>query len=390
MDNFNFRNPTRIVFGRGAERRVGELAAPISRKVLLHFGGGSIRASGLYDRVTASLAAAGVRWVELGGVVPNPRLSLVHEGIRLCRQHGVGLILAVGGGSVIDSAKAIAAGVPYEGDVWDFYTRAAAPRAALPIATILTIPAAGSESSDGSVITNEDGWFKRPLGSELLYPAFSILNPELAFTLPDSQVANGVADIMAHLMERYFTNSSPVELTDRLIEATLRTVIDAAPRVLARRDDYDAWAELMWAGTIAHNNLLNTGRVGDWASHDIEHELSGIYDIAHGAGLAVVFPAWMKYVRAHDPDRFAQFAVRVWGVEENFRDRDATGLAGIGRLEGFWQAIGLATRLSGLGIDGARIDEMASKATGGDKSTVGNFVKLGQKEISEILGIALV
>lgn len=389
MDNFNFRNPTRIIFGRGAEARAGEFAAPISRKVLLHFGGGSIRASGLYDRVTASLAAAGVEWVELGGVVPNPRLSLVREGIRLCRERGVGLILAVGGGSVIDSAKAIAAGVPYSGDVWDFYTRKAVPGAALPVATVLTIPAAGSESSNGSVITNEDGWYKRALDHELLYPAFSILNPELAFSLPDSQVANGVADIMAHLMERYFTNSSPVELTDRLIEATMRTVIDAAPRVLSRRDDYDAWAELMWAGAIAHNNLLSTGRVGDWASHDIEHELSGIYDIAHGAGLAAVFPAWMKYVRAHDPERFVQFAVRVWGVEQNFRDSDATALAGIGRLEGFWQAIGLSTRLSGLGIGPDRIDEMASKASSGDRSTVGNFVKLGQKEISEILKIAL-
>ncbi len=388
MDDFVFRNPTRIIFGRGAESKVGVEARAYSGKVLLHFGGGTIKKTGLFERVTASLEAAGVGFVELGGVKPNPRLSLVREGIELCRRHGLGLILAVGGGSVIDSAKAIAAGVPYAGDVWDFYTGKASPVEALPIGTVLTIPAAGSESSTGSVITNEEGAFKRALNSELIYPRFSALNPELAFTLPRNQVANGIADIMAHLMERYFTNSRPVELTDRLIEATLRTVIAVGPAVLRNPRDYDAWAELMWSGTVAHNNLLNTGREGDWGSHDIEHELSGIYDIPHGAGLAVVIPAWMKRVYRHDPVRFVQFAVRVWGVDQSFRDAEATVLEGIARLEAFWASIGLVLRLKDLGIGNDRFAEMASKCSSGGKSTVGHFIPLGKKEIEDIFELA--
>jgi alcohol dehydrogenase len=389
MDDFTFLNPTKIIFGRGAENKVGAEARAIASKVLIHYGGGSVIRSGLYGRVVASLDAAGVKHFDLAGVKPNPRLSLVREGIAHCRKEGIGLVLAIGGGSAIDSAKAIAAGVPYSGDVWDFYTGAAMPASALPVATVLTIPAAGSEASPGTVITKEEGQLKRALNSDLLYPRFSILDPELAFTLPKNQVANGAADIMAHLIERYFTNSKPVELTDRLIEATLRTVIDAAPRVLAKNDDYDAWAELMWAGTIAHNNLLSTGREGDWGSHDIEHELSGIYDIAHGAGLAVVIPAWMRFVHGHDPARFAQFALRVWDVDPCFPDLERSILQGIGRLEAFWSSIGLATRLPGIGIGAERIDEMASKCTKNGSTTVGHFVKLGKAEVSAILKLAL-
>ena len=389
MDDFTFRNPTKIIFGRGTEARVGEEAAAFSTKVLLHYGGGSIKRTGLYDRLMASLAAAGISVVELPGVKPNPRLSLVREGIRLCRERGLGLVLAVGGGSAIDSAKAIAAGVPYEGDVWDFYAGKAEPRAALPVGTVLTIPAAGSEASTGTVITKEEGWLKRAFNSELVYPRFSILDPELAFTLPDAQVANGVADIMSHLMERYFTNSRPVEFTDRLIEATLRTVIDAAPRVMRKRDDYDAWAELMWAGTVAHNNLLNTGREGDWGSHDIEHELSGAYDIAHGAGLATIFPAWMKLVFSHDPARFLRYAVEVWGVEQSFVDPERSAREGIARLEAFWSSLGLAIRLAGLGIGSERIEEMAAKATEGGSRKLGHFLPLGPDEVREIYRLAL-
>ncbi|MGA2545465.1 MAG: iron-containing alcohol dehydrogenase [Rectinemataceae bacterium] len=389
MDDFVFHNTTKIIFGRGAESRVGAEVKAFASKVLLHYGGGSIKKSGLFDRVAASLKAAGVSIVELGGVAPNPRLALVREGIKICREQKVGLILAVGGGSVIDSAKAIAVGVPYKGDVWDFYSEAASPKENLPVGTVLTIPAAGSEASNGSVITKEEGQLKRPCNSEFNYPRFSILNPELAFTLPKNQVANGIADIMAHLMERYFTNSRPVELTDRLIEATLRTVIDVAPRVLRKHDDYDAWAELMWSGTVAHNNLLNTGRDGDWASHDIEHELSGIYDVAHGAGLAVVFPAWMKHVYKHDLARFVQFAVRVWAVDQSFFSPERTALEGIARLEAFWASLGLAIRLPGIGIGPERIEEMASKCTKGESSAVGHFVSLGKAEVSAILRLAL-
>jgi alcohol dehydrogenase YqhD (iron-dependent ADH family) len=388
MENFEFCNPTKIVFGRGSENKVGAEAAAYSKKVLLHFGGNSIKASGLYDRVTASLKAAGVDWVELGGVKPNPRLSLVHEGVRLCKQHAIGLVLAVGGGSVIDSAKAIAMGAVIDGDVWDFYLGRGAPQAALPIGTVLTLPAAGSEASTGTVITNEEGDLKRAVNSELIYPRFSILNPELAFTLPPFQVACGAMDISAHLMERYFTNVKNVAFTDRLIEGTLKTIIRQAPLIMANPRDYDAWSEFMWAGTIAHNNLLNTGRIGDWASHDIEHEISGIYDVAHGAGLAVVFPAWMKHVLHHDLDRFVQWAVRVWNVEMDVFNPEAVARQGIARMEAFFQSLGLATTLSGMGIAADRIDEMADKCTDGDTHTVGNFVVLDRAGVAQVLRLA--
>jgi hypothetical protein len=388
MDNFEFCNPTRILFGRGSELKVGAETARHARKVLLHYGGGSIKASGLYDRVTGSLRAAGVAWTELGGVQPNPRLGLVHEGVRLCKEQGLGLVLAVGGGSAIDSAKAIAMGAVMDGDVWDYYLGKGEPKAALPVATVLTIPAAGSESSTGTVITKEEGLLKRAVNSELLYPRFSILNPELAFSLPPFQVACGASDILAHLMERYFTMVPQVEFTDRLLEATMKTIIRQAPLVLANPRDYDAWAEFMWAGTIAHNNLLNTGRIGDWASHDIEHEISGIYDVAHGAGLAAVFPAWMKHNLGRDLNRFAQWAARVWNVEADFRNLEATAREGVARLEAFYHAIGLGTRLADLGVGNDRLDEMAAKATDGDTRTVGNFVKLDRKAVRAILELA--
>lgn len=388
MENFEFRNPTKIIFGRDAEDKVGAETAAYSRKILLHFGGGSIKQSGLYDRVTASLRAANVEWIELGGVKPNPRLSLVHEGVRLCKEKGLGLILAVGGGSVIDSAKAIAMGAVIDGDVWDFYLGKGQPTAALPVGTVLTIPAAGSEASTGTVITKEEGWLKRAVNSDLIYPRFSVLNPELAFTLPPFQIACGAMDITAHLMERYFTNVKNVAFTDRLLEATMKTIIAQAPKLIRNPKDYDAWAEFMWAGTIAHNNLLNTGRIGDWASHDIEHEISGIYDVAHGAGLAVVFPAWMKHVYRQDVERFVQWAVRVWNVELDVFNPQAVVLEGIARMERFFTSLGIGTTLDSLGIKDDRIDEMAEKCTDGDTRTVGNFVKLDRKAVAAILRLA--
>lgn len=389
MNSFDFRNPTKIIFGRGTESRVGAETAVYSKKVLLHYGGGSIKTSGLYDRVTASLRAAGVEWVELGGVKPNPRLSLVQEGVRLCQERGLGLVLAVGGGSVIDSAKAIALGAVIEGNVWDFYLGKGSPKAALPVATVLTIPAAGSESSTGTVITNDEGQLKRAVNSELIYPVFSILNPELAFTLPPFQIACGAADILAHLIERYFTNVKNVEFTDRLLEATMKTIVLQAPLVLADPQNYDAWAEFMWAGTIAHNNLLHTGRIGDWASHDIEHEISGIYDVAHGAGLAVVFPAWMKHVFSHDVTRFAQWAARVWNVEVDFANPEATAREGIRRLEAWYHGLGLGTTLKSLNVGTDRLDEMAAKATDGNRRTAGQFVKLDQAAVRRIFDLAV-
>lgn len=389
MDNFIFRNPTKIIFGKGTEHQVGREVSQYSQKILLHYGGGSIKQTGLYEKVVAALKKANVTFIELPGVQPNPRLGLVQEGIELCRQQDVTLILAVGGGSVIDSAKAIAMGVPYDGDIWDFFAGKADLQDALPVGTLLTIPAAGSEASSASVLTHEEGNYKRGFKSELIYPRFSILNPEMAFTLPRYQVACGACDILAHLMERYFTNSKHVELTDRLLEATMKTLIHNAPIVLEQVENYDAWAEVMWAGTVAHNNLLNTGREGDWGSHAIEHELSGIYDVAHGAGLAVVFPAWLKYVYHQDVHRFAQFAVRVWNVEADFWDAEKTALKGIAKLEAFLQSLGLPVRLGGLEIGDDRFEEMAVKCTDNDSKTVSNFVKLGKADVLRILKLAV-
>jgi len=360
----------------------------VKTKPAVTYGGGSIKQSGLYGRVAASLESAGIEVTELSGVKPNPRLSLVREGIGICREKNIELILAVGGGSVIDSAKAIAVGALYSGDVWDFYSGKAVPVEALPVATVLTIPAAGSESSSGSVITNEDGMLKRACGTELMFPVFSICNPELAFTLPASQIANGTADIYAHMHERYFTNEKNVDLTDRLIEAGMRNILKHSPGLLSAGDDYDAWAEVMWTGTIAHNNLLDTGRVGDWASHDIEHELSGMFDIAHGAGLAIIIPAWMKYVMDHDVEKFAQLAERVFFVERDYRNPEITALEGIFRLEQHFRRMGMAVRLSEVNIKRDSFEAMADKATLGDSLTLGNFVKLDKKAIVDIFRLA--
>ncbi len=389
MNNFIFQNPTKIIFGKGTEAQVGQETRRYTQKILLHYGGGSIKKSGLYDRVIQSLRDAGVEVFELGGVLPNPRLSLVKEGIRLCRENQIEFILAVGGGSAIDSAKAIAVGVPYNGDVWDFYDYKENPQKALPVGVVLTIPAAGSESSNSSVITKEEGLIKRGLTSDVQYPVFAILNPELTFTLPDYQTACGTADIMAHIMERYFTPTRHVDLTDRLCEATLKTMILNVPKALKNPTDYDARAEVMWAGTVAHNNLLGMGRAEDWASHSIEHELSALYDIAHGAGLAIIFPAWMKYVYKQDISRFAQFAKRVWNVEDDFFDLEEMALKGIASLEAFFSSIGLPTRLSHAGIDESQLSEMALKATCSDGFTLGSFKKLTSEDVLTIYKLAL-
>ncbi len=389
MENFNYRNPTRILFGRDMEDAVGKEAAKHGKKVLIHYGSERVRSSGLLPKVRASLEAAGLSVVELGGVQPNPRLSLVEKGISLAKSESVDLILALGGGSVIDSAKAIAVGVPASCPVWDFYEYKESPKTALPVATILTIPAAGSESSNASVISNEDGDLKRGLSNDVLYPVFSILNPAFCFTLPPWQVGAGASDIMAHLQERYFTNAKPVDLTDGLLEAAMRSIANAAPRVLAKPDDYDAWAEFMLTGQMGHNNSLDVGRIGDWASHGIEHELSGIYDVTHGAGLAVVFPAWMEYVYQHDVMRFFRWAVEVWRVQPDYFHPERTALAGIAAYRAFSRSIGMPTSLEELDIGEDRLDEMAAKATGNGSSTVGNFVKLGKADVLAIYKLAL-
>ncbi len=386
MLNFEFQNKTEIIFGRNTEERVGAEVEKYGKKVLLHYGGGSIKRSGLYDKIIDSLNKANIEVIELGGVKPNPRLSLVREGIEVCKNNNIDIILAVGGGSVIDSAKAIGAGVKYEGDVWDFFLGKAAVEETLPVGVVLTIPAAGSESSSGSVVTNEDGWYKKAFGGNVIRPKFAIMNPEITFTLPSYQTAAGGVDIMAHVFERYFTNEKNVELTDRLCEATLKTMINNLPKALDNPSDYNSRAEIMWSSTIAHNNLLCTGRSTDWASHNIEHELSGIYDIAHGAGLAIVFPAWMKYVYKHDINRFVQFASRVWDVDVDYNDLEGTALEGIRRTEEFFKRIGMPTTLREADILDDRFEEMAEKAT--EFGKLGGFVRLDKTDVVEIYKIA--
>jgi alcohol dehydrogenase YqhD (iron-dependent ADH family) len=391
MLNFDFSNRTRLVFGKGAQSQVGEGIRPYARKVLLHYGSGSIKRSGLYDQVVNSLSEAGIEWVELGGVAPNPRLSLVHEGVEICRRENVELILAVGGGSAIDSAKAIAIGVYYDGDVWDFYGTGKPVEKALPVATVLTIPAAGSEASTGSVITNEKTSQKMACNSLFSRPVVSFVNPELFFTLPKNQIANGVSDMMSHIFERYFTNTTHTDLTDALCEATLKTIMKNAPTVYADPSSYDAWCQVGFGGTVAHNDLLGVGRAQDWGCHDMEHELSAIYDVAHGAGLAVLTPAWMTYVHKENPGMFVQFAVNVMGVEGDFRDQEALILEGIDRLRRFYKRLGLPLTMKELGIDKTHFELMAKKASGeayGSEHGVGGLKRLYWQDIKAIYELA--
>ena len=388
MENFDFLSSTRIIFGRDTENRAGAEAKRYSSKILLHYGGGSIKRIGLYDRIVQSLHEAGVEYTELSGVMPNPRLGLVHEGIKLCREEEIGFILAVGGGSVIDSAKAIALGVPYQGDIWDFFARKAVPERNLPVGVVLTIPAAGSEASTSAVITNEDGWLKWGLNTELNRPCFAILNPELTYTLPSYQTACGAVDIMAHIMERYFTNVDHVDLTDRLCEGALKTMIKNAPIALAEPDNYDARAEMMWTATLAHNDLLSTGRIGDWATHQIEQEISAIYDVAHGAGLAVLFPAWMRYTFKRNLGRFIQFAVRVWDVEYDFANPETTAWEGIRRLEDFYRRLGMPLTLRELSVPDDRLEEMAVKAMKPWLKSVGGVSQFNRDDILNVLKLA--
>ena len=384
MNHFSFSSPTEIIFGRGTETQLGQQAKKYGTRALLVYGGGSIKKTGLYDKVVSSLQAAQMEFCELGGVQPNPRLSLVREGIVLCQKNGLDIVLAVGGGSAIDTAKAIAMGVAEDGDVWDFYIGKRVAEKALPVGVLLTIPAAGSEASVGSVITNEDGWLKRPCDNPILRPKFALMNPELTYTLPSYQTACGAADILAHMLERYFTNVPHVDLTDRMLEGAISNILEYAPLALAEPENYDYRAEIMLTGYVAHNNSLDMGRIGDWASHNIEHELSAIYDIAHGAGLAIVFPAWMKYVYQVNIDKFVQLFTRVFGVSMNLNDKELIVREGIARLEAWFRRMGLPTRLSEAGIPADRIDEMAEKA-----HQVGNFKVLNREDIAQVLTLAL-
>lgn len=387
MENFTFYSPTEFVFGKNTEAECGRMVKKYGgTKVLIHYGQGSVLKSGLLERVKKSLEESGVTYLELGGVQPNPRDTKIYEGIKICKENGIDFILSVGGGSCIDSSKGIAAGALYDGDFWDFYSGKAVVEKALPIGTVLTIAAAGSEGSGGSVVTKEEGMLKRDTGSEHLRPRFSILNPELTMSLPAYQTACGATDIMAHVFERYFTNTKEVEITDRLCEAVLITMLKETPRVIENPNNYEARANIMWAGTVAHNDIVGVGRSQDWNSHGIEHELSGLYDCAHGAGLAVVMPAWMEFVYRHDVMRFAQMAVRIFGCEMNFENPEVTAVAGIKAFRKFLASIGMPINFEQLGAKAEDIPVLVEKF--GLEGTTGGFVPLTNADITTILEIA--
>ena len=391
MNNFTFYSPTLFAFGDGEEQNTGALVRRFGgTRVLLVTGGGSIHRNGAYDAVTSSLQAAGLSWTELSGIQPNPRSGKVYEGIRLVRETGADFLLALGGGSVIDTAKAIGFGALYDGDFWDFFTGAVKIEKTLPVGVVLTISAAGSEGSDSCVITLEQGSLKWGCPkTDVIRPKFAVLDPRFTCSLPAYQTASGAVDMFAHICERYFTNTPDVALTDRLCEALMKTVLDAAPNALADPNNYAARADLMWAGMLAHNNICGTGRQQDWASHQIEHEFSAFYDCAHGAGLAVVQPAWMEYVLPHDPMRFAQFAQRVFGCELNFSDPAETGREGIRRLRAFFRSLGMPTTFAELGAKEEDIPAMvAHRAEKPGGFPFGGFVPINPPEMEAILTLA--
>ena len=383
MKNFKFINSTKIIFGREMECTVGEEILPYGKKVLfIHYGNEFILNSDIYKRVKASLAAAGLDVIELSGIQPNPLLSKVREGIEICRKEGVEFVLALGGGSVIDTAKSVGLGATYDGDVWDHYTKKHIIQDTLPVGVILTIPATGSESSAGSVITNDETHVKLLGSNGRTRPVFAIMNPEVTYSVPRYPMAVGGVDMMSHVMERYFTNEQNVDLTDRLCEATLKTIIHNLPVTLDCPTDYNARAELVFAGNLAHNGLLDCGRVPDWACHFIGHILGGYTNLAHGATLSILTPHWMEYVYRDNPEKFAQFAVRVWDIPQD-GDLEKTALAGIEALRTFWRSIGVPLTLSEAGIKEDRLEEIARLVT--EDGPVGGVRKLYYEDVLRIL-----
>ncbi|MFC0212704.1 iron-containing alcohol dehydrogenase [Paenibacillus chartarius] len=384
MNSFRFHNPTKLIFGRHGVEQLGAQVAPYGTSILLVYGGGSIRKSGLYDKVMEQLKGIGAAVQELSGVEPNPRLTTVKRGIELCREHNVTFILAVGGGSVIDAAKAVAVGVPYEGDVWDFCMHRAEIQEALPLGTILTLSATGSEMNGNSVITNWEEKQKRSFGSIHAYPQFSILDPELTFTVPANQTANGAVDIMSHVFEQYFSLTTNTPLQERFCESILRTVVENAPVAIKEPQNYEARENLMLCGTYALNGgMISVGMQNDWASHGIEHEISAIYDIAHGAGLSIVFPNWMRYVYKERVDRFVQYAERVWGIEREDRSDEDMAIAGIEATRAFFTSIGAPATLKDVGIGAESLDRMAEEAV--RFGPIGSFKKLDKQDVKAIL-----
>ncbi|MGI6392915.1 MAG: iron-containing alcohol dehydrogenase [Candidatus Izemoplasmatales bacterium] len=389
MENFSLYTPTEIVFGKDAELEVANLLKQYkATRVFIHYGGGSVIKSGLLGRIKGLLDQADISYFELGGVLPNPRSGLVYKGIELCRREGADFVLAVGGGSTIDSAKAIAAGVKYEGDFWDFYIGKATIQDALPIGVVLTIAATGSEASQGAVITQERGMFKRGLSSRYYRPRFSLVNPELAYTLPRYHLFAGIADIMSHIFERYLTLTKDVILTDRMSEAVLKSVMEAARIIKDDPTNYEAMATIFWSGTIAHNGLLGVGRQEDWSSHALEHELSALYDVSHGAGLAVIFPAFMEYTIDVDPLRYKRLAVKVFDVPDDGSDARTLGLRGIDNLKSFYRELGLPVTFAELGAKCDDIDKLVEKLRQNRGEVIGSFKRLTMEDAKKIYLLA--
>lgn len=389
MNNFNFYSPTQFVFGKDTEKEVGKLVKKAkAKKVLIHYGGGSVVRSGLMAKVETALKNEAIDYLLLGGVQPNPRSGLVYQGIDLVKKENIDFILAVGGGSAIDSAKAIAAGVKYHGDFWDLYDRKAWVKEALPVGVVLTIPAAGSEASTATVITHENGMLKRGMGSDLLRPVFAIINPELTYTLPQYQTSAGIVDMMSHIFERYLTHTKNVELTDRLCEATLKSIINAARVIMKDPMNYEARATICWSGTIAHNGILGVGREEDWSTHGLEHELSALYDVTHGAGLAVMFPAYMKYTLDCDVERYRQLAIRVFDVTDQPNNPKAVALEGIRCLEAFYQEIEMPLTLEEIGAKKEDIEKFLEKLDINRSFPMGNFKKLNREDARNIYLLA--
>ena len=392
MKDFNYYAPTEVVFGENSEEQVAVLIKKYGgTKVLVHYGGKSAERSGLLDKICGLLTEGGIAFKKLGGVVPNPRLSLVHEGIKLCREEGIDFILAVGGGSVIDSSKAIAYGVPYEGEVWDFYLGKDKATEMLPLACVLTIPAAGSEMSEASVITNEDGDVKLGYSNNLSRPKFAIMNPKRTFTLPPYQTAAGVTDMMMHTMERYFTKDDDMDLTTDIAEAMLRSMKDAIFAVLKNPEDYRYRAQIMWGGSLMHNGLTGCGVTDDWATHQLEHELSGMFDVTHGAGLAAIWPSWARYVMHENLSRFVRFAVNVMDIPNDFTDPEGTALKGIEAMERFYHAIGMPINIKeliGKDITDEEIKEMTRKCSRNYQHTCGQLKVLKAEDMENIYKMA--
>ena len=387
MDNFTYHNPTKLIFGKGQLEKLKSEIPLYGNRVLLVYGGGSIKRNGLYDEVVEKLQSAGLVYFELPGVEPNPRISTVRKGVEICKNEGIQFILAVGGGSVIDCTKTIAAGAKYEGDPWDIVTKKAIVSDALPLGTVLTLAATGSEMNSSSVITNWETNEKYGWGNPVIYPKFSILDPVNTFSVPRDQTVNGIVDMMVHTLENYFHLQPETYLQDRMSESLLSTVIETAPKLLENLEDYHNRATILYCGTMALNGMLSMGYNGDWGTHNLEHAVSAVYDIPHGGGLAILFPNWMKYSLSENPERFKQLAVRVFGVNPEGKTAEEAGLEGIEKLREFWNSIGAPSRLADYGVDDSKLELLADRAMA--RGEFGKFKKLKREDVIEIYRSAL-